>query len=62
MHNKYKFFLWIDLTVADPQGANPQGWGASLLFDQIFPINCMKMKELDPGASLAPFFHPPMNY
>ena len=29
-------------------GANFQGGGANLLFNQIFPENCMKMKEFGP--------------
>ena len=29
-------------------GANPQGGDANLLLGQIFPENCMKMKEIGP--------------
>ena len=41
--------------VTDPEfprggGANPQGRGANLLFDQKCPENCMKMKEFGPGG------------
>ena len=37
-------------------GANPKGGNEKLLFGQIFPKNCMKMKEIEPGGreSLAP--------
>ena len=36
-------------------GRQPPRWGANLLFGQIFPTNCMKMKEIStrghvPGA------------
>ena len=34
----------------DGTGANPQDRGASLLFGEFFPKNCMKMKEIGPGA------------
>ena len=42
--------------------ANPKGGGASLIFGQIYPENCMKMKEIEPGggASMAPPLDPPM--
>ena len=55
----------ILILVADPGfprwggGANFQGVDTNLLFNQIFPENCMKMKEFGPGGggrwvSLAP--------
>ena len=43
--------------------ANAQVGGANLLFGQIFPENCMKMKEIGPRGgrvSLAPPLDPPM--
>ena len=50
--------------VADPGfprggGANPQGGGASLLFGQHFPKNCMKMKEFGPRGGCASLAPPP---
>ena len=49
-HNK---FLNFQKAVADPgfpirRGANLQGGGANLFFGQIFPKNCMKIKEFGP--------------
>ena len=32
-----------------PRGANPQSGSANLLFGQISPENCLKMKEIGPG-------------
>ena len=42
------------MSVADPGfpgggGANPISWGENLLFGQIFPENCIKMKQIGPG-------------
>ena len=40
---------------------NSQGGGTNLLFGQIFPKNCMNMKEIGPGrASLEPPLDPRM--
>ena len=50
------FFLLIqNFTVADPGfprswGANSHDGGANLLFVIMFPKNCMKMKEIEPGG------------
>ena len=41
-------------------GANPQGGGANLLFDQKFPKNCMKMKEFRPRGGARPWRPPPL--
>ena len=42
-----------------PRGgcANPQGGGANLLFGQITPQNCMKMKEFGPRGDHVPSAH-----
>ena len=46
------------------RGRQPLRWGmgTNLLFGQIYPKNCMKMKEFDPegGASLTPSLDPSM--
>ena len=47
------------MSVADPGfpgggDANSISWDENLLFGQIFPENCMKMKEIEPGVFLAP--------
>ena len=55
--NKHLFGInWpqeLTITVADPgfsrgEGANPKSGCKNLLFGQIFPENCMKMKEIGP--------------
>ena len=47
------------MAVADPGfatggGANPQRGGASLLFGQKFPKNCLKIKEFGPKGGGVP--------
>ena len=38
-----------------PRGSiNPKGWGANLVFGQLFPENCRKMKEIGPRGARAP--------
>ena len=65
MNLKKGFFLSHVVTlcrvvVADPEfprrgGGNFQGGDANLLFNQIFPENCMKMKEFGPrGGARVP--------
>ena len=34
------------------RGANSEGKGNNQLFSQIFPKNCMKAKDIGPGASV----------
>ena len=44
------------------EGAYPKGTDASLLFDEKFPDNCMKMKEFGPGGGEGPFRHLPLDF
>ena len=41
-------------------GANPWVWAENLLSGKIFAETCMQMKDIGPGASLAPCLDPPM--
>ena len=41
------------------RGRQPPRWGANLLFGQIFPENCMKIKEFGPGGRV-PGAPPPL--
>ena len=55
---------WRIQDFLDEKGANPQGGGhTNLLFDQIYPKNCMKNERnwtQREGASLASPLDPPM--
>ena len=52
---KFLTLCKLKIAVADPgflrrRRANPRGGGASLLFGQNVPENCIKMTEIGPGA------------
>ena len=56
----------FDISVADPGfprrgAANFQGGDANLLFNQIFPKNCMEMKEFGPRRGARPWRPPSLD-